>query len=86
MGKITIDVDDSLDIEVGIAAAKQDVNKDKSSEDVASEIENIILKIGEMTRLTNDIKQLDPGPVQEALQKKAEDLLINVIEDTSSSN
>ena len=86
MGKITINVDDSLDIEVGIAAAKQDVKKSKSSEDVASGIEDIILKMEKMTRLTNDIKQLDSGPVQEALQKKAEDMLVNVIENVSSSD
>lgn len=82
MGRITVNVDDSLDIEIGITVAGQSGKEDIHIEDMTPVIE----KVARFTRLIDDIKQLDSSPLQEAIEKKLEDMATDMVENAFNTD
>ena len=76
MGRITVNVDDSLDIEIGITVAGQSREEGTYIKDMTPVIE----EVARFTKLINDIKQLDSSPLQEAIEKKLEDMATGIVE------
>lgn len=82
MGRITVNVDDSLDIEIGITVAGQSGKEDIHIEDMTPVIE----KVARFTRLIDDIKQLDSSPLQKAIEKKLEDMATDMVENAFNTD
>lgn len=82
MGRITVNVDDSLSIDIGITVAGQSKEECTYIEDMTPVIE----KVARFTRLIDDIKQLDSSPLQEAIEKKLEDIAIDMVENAFNTD
>lgn len=82
MGKITVNVDDSLDIDIGITVAGQSREEGIHIEDMTPVIE----KVARFVRLIDDVKQLDSSPLQEAIEKKLENMAIDMVENTFNTD